>query len=247
MTQLVGLTGLKRSGKDSAALQLVGHHGFVRVAFADPVKRVLADLNPYVTRPTEDQRVSQLFAEIQTLEHRIGKAFTVNTVAPIRSSHVTMAVRRLDPLLSGDRRMTEVLALVDGNWDRLKEDSKDVLPDTSAEIRRLQQIIGTEIGRQLVSDTIWVDTAMFTVKRMRDRGNPVVISDCRFDNEAQAVRDAGGIMVRVDRPSLTSQPVDGHASEQGVADELIDEVIVNDGDLDDLHASIDSLLDKVRA
>lgn len=247
MTQLVGLTGLKRSGKDTAAMNLINKHRFVRVAFADPVKQVLADLNPHVTRPSEDQRVSQLFAEIQDLEHRIGKAFSANTVAAIRTSHVTMAVRRLDPLLSGDHRMADVLARVDGNWDRLKEDSKDIASETAAEIRRLQQIIGTEIGRQMVSDTIWVDTAMDTVEKLRDRGKSVVISDCRFDNEAQAILDAGGTVVRIDRPSLAGQPVDGHASERGVADDLIDEVIVNDGDLHDLHASTDNVIAKVRA
>lgn len=63
MTQLLGLTGLKRSGKDTAALRLMNRHSFIRVAFADPVKQALTDLNPYVVPPTKDHRVTQLYDE----------------------------------------------------------------------------------------------------------------------------------------------------------------------------------------
>lgn len=44
---LVGLTGKKRSGKDTAAARLVGEHGFRRLAFADPMRDALAALNPW--------------------------------------------------------------------------------------------------------------------------------------------------------------------------------------------------------
>ena len=245
MAQLIGLTGLKRSGKDTAALRLMDRHQFVRVAFADPVKHALAELNPYVTRPSEDHRVSKIYAEINTLERRIVKAFAKHTVTTIKPSHVTMAVRRLDPLLAGDQRLTEVLGAVDGDWNRLKEDSGDVPFETAVEIRRLQQVLATEVAREMISTTIWVDTAMAAVRQSMDRGVSVVISDCRFDNEAQAIKNAGGIVARIDRPSLNGRPVDGHASEQGVADDLVDAVITNDGTLADLHASTDQLITKV--
>lgn len=45
---LLGLTGKKRSGKDSLAGVLVARYGFVRVAFADPLKEAAAALNPIV-------------------------------------------------------------------------------------------------------------------------------------------------------------------------------------------------------
>lgn len=45
---IVGLSGRKRSGKDSLADHLTAHHGFARVAFADPLKDVLLGLNPDV-------------------------------------------------------------------------------------------------------------------------------------------------------------------------------------------------------
>ena len=45
---LVGLTGKKRSGKDTFAAVLVEEFGFTRVAFADPLKDAALALNPIV-------------------------------------------------------------------------------------------------------------------------------------------------------------------------------------------------------
>ncbi|HVE24374.1 MAG TPA: hypothetical protein VNC22_03175 [Sporichthya sp.] len=46
--QLIGLIGKKRVGKDTAAKFLIEDHGFVRYAFADPLKATMLDLNPYL-------------------------------------------------------------------------------------------------------------------------------------------------------------------------------------------------------
>lgn len=47
---LLGLVGKKRTGKDTLAQRLVEEHGFVRVAFADPLKRAAIDLDPLIER-----------------------------------------------------------------------------------------------------------------------------------------------------------------------------------------------------
>jgi hypothetical protein len=44
----VGLSGLARSGKDTAAAYLVAHHGFTRFAFADIMKDAVYALDPLV-------------------------------------------------------------------------------------------------------------------------------------------------------------------------------------------------------
>lgn len=45
---VVGLTGLMRAGKDSVADILVRDHGFVKMSFAAPLKRMVKNLNPIV-------------------------------------------------------------------------------------------------------------------------------------------------------------------------------------------------------
>lgn len=45
---ILGIAGRKGSGKDTVGDYLVARHGFVRVAFADPVKRVARDLWPHL-------------------------------------------------------------------------------------------------------------------------------------------------------------------------------------------------------
>jgi len=43
---IIGLSGYARSGKDTVAKYLVEHHSFTRVAFADPIRNLLWDMNP---------------------------------------------------------------------------------------------------------------------------------------------------------------------------------------------------------
>lgn len=46
---LIGLTGKKQSGKDTAADYLVQHRGFTKLAFASKLKAMLYDINPVVS------------------------------------------------------------------------------------------------------------------------------------------------------------------------------------------------------
>ena len=45
---IIGLSGYAQSGKDTVAKFLVENHGFERVAFADPIRDLLYELNPIV-------------------------------------------------------------------------------------------------------------------------------------------------------------------------------------------------------
>jgi hypothetical protein len=45
---IIGLSGYAQSGKDTVAKYLVENHGFERVAFADPIRDLLYEMNPTV-------------------------------------------------------------------------------------------------------------------------------------------------------------------------------------------------------
>lgn len=69
------------------------------------------------------------------------------------------------------------------------------------------------------------------------QGQPVVITDCRFPNEARMVRQLGGQIWQVVRPGH-EPPRTGHASETDGSEFAPDVVIVNDGSVEDLRAKV---------
>lgn len=110
--------------------------------------------------------------------------------------------------------------------------------------RELLQLFGTEFGRNLVSESIWIDLAMQKADRYASVGVSVVITDVRFDNEAEAVRGAGGRVWRVvrDAPSCLAGSTSIHASERGISDRLVDVTVPNNGTMADLRAEVDAAM-----
>lgn len=97
------------------------------------------------------------------------------------------------------------------------------------EIRRLLQAMGTEVGRNLLGEDLWVD-ALF--KSIRDK--PLVaITNVRFPNEYYATKQRQGVVWRIIRPGFT--PALGHVSDTAL-DHVKDwdEIIDNNGGLEDL-------------
>jgi hypothetical protein len=67
--------------------------------------------------------------------------------------------------------------------------------------RQVMQKIGTNIFRQIKHD-VWSSATINKIKK--DRPNVAVIADCRFPNEVEAVRDAGGIVIKLTRNPYNS-------------------------------------------
>jgi len=103
--------------------------------------------------------------------------------------------------------------------------------------RELLQTLGTEWGREMVRDDIWIRIAM----RRAAEYTHVAVTDVRFTNEAEAIVDAGGQVWRVERPGAGLGGAAGeHASEAGIPDHLVNQVIRNVGTLDDLEEAVDA-------
>jgi hypothetical protein len=103
-------------------------------------------------------------------------------------------------------------------WDGRKDDTG----------RRLLQELGVG-ARDVLGADVWVDALM------RDLPGRVVITDVRFPNEVEAIWDRGGVVVKVVRPGVG--PARGHVSETAI-DHLALPIVVNDGDVFDLHAAL---------
>jgi hypothetical protein len=108
--------------------------------------------------------------------------------------------------------------------------------------RQLMQLLGTEWGRHMISANLWLD---LTQQRLEASASGTwetpnfVISDVRFENEADFIRQHGGVIVHLQRSDAPK--VNPHASEAGVSLHKDDLVLVNDGDLPTLYAQIERL------
>jgi hypothetical protein len=114
------------------------------------------------------------------------------------------------------------------------EDVKEMYP----EVRGYQQRLGTEGGRAVLGEDVWVD-ALF---RDFETWGPSIVTDVRFPNEADAIRARGGLVVAIRRPDQTLIREAGHVSENALAGYLFDDVILNDGPVSQLHDRVRQLI-----
>ena len=132
------------------------------------------------------------------------------------------AVYRLNPIVehsdeTGPVRVQEIVNRA--GW----EEAKVLYP----EVRRLLQVIGTEVGRELIHEDIWVSIAMSKIKNNED----IVITDVRYLNEVQAIQDAYGILVKINRPGVG--PVNDHVSDAGLPDDMFNFILNNNGSIEE--------------
>jgi len=69
--------------------------------------------------------------------------------------------------------------------------------------RHAMQTLGTEWGRNLLGDDIWVNA--LRNKLLAYPNQKYVITDLRFENEVEMVKDLGGTVVRINRQELTDK------------------------------------------
>lgn len=140
---------------------------------------------------------------------------------------------RMNPIVGVSHYGQEVF-LVDVinrfTWDGYKE------TEWGEEIRRLLQRIGTECGRQLISDTIWIDATLGPDKIIDEP--KIVVPDVRFPNEFNEIQNRGGMLIRIERPGI--EAANDHVSEHALAAywPYYDTIIVNDGSINQLHDKV---------
>lgn len=150
----------------------------------------------------------------------------VSFADPIRE-----ALYRLNPEIDVDGYDMRLKAAIDlMGWEQLKE--------LSTGLRGLMQRMGTEVGREMFGENIWVDTALKGIAPE----DKVVITDVRFPNEADAIQATGGKLWRVERPGVG--PANDHPSESALDTYEFPTKLANEGTLEDLWKKVDLELDK---
>lgn len=101
--------------------------------------------------------------------------------------------------------------------------------------RQALQTLGTEWGRDCIGEDLWVDIAKI---KMQSAEN-IVISDVRFDNEARAIAEMGGLVFEIVRGD--TEQVNEHSSESGISDYLINSTITNNSTIEHFNNEIEYL------
>jgi hypothetical protein len=110
-------------------------------------------------------------------------------------------------------------------------------------VRDLLQKLGTEAMREGLHTNVWVNALMADYKpgpfypevSTEDHAKLPnwIITDTRFPNEAQAIKDKGGVVIKVDRPGVSA--INTHTSETALDDWNFDYIIHNNGDINQLE------------
>jgi len=127
--------------------------------------------------------------------------------------------------------------------DDLDKNKEQIHPFWKTTPRKILQYMGTEIFREKikevipwVSDNFWVEKLKQSYLDLQKKyGNDinVVITDCRFLNECNAVKKMGGYIIGIIRPLI--KQADEHVSEKEFDLIKKDYVVINDSTIQELH------------
>jgi hypothetical protein len=165
-----------------------------------------------------------------------------------------------------DRKMLEGITPESRSWREAPDKFWSSICGIELSPRLALQLYGTECMRTVFSDDIW---AAAVIKRWNDSGQPdTVITDCRFKNESEQIKNNDGYVIRVKRgeepdwyddyfqlmennswfeiSQFRSAGVFPHISETDWIGLDFDHVLTNDGTLNELYFKIKEIINKIR-
>jgi hypothetical protein len=174
------------SGKTTSADYLVNAYGYERLAFARPVKEISAEILTLLedhigaNGPSVIAMKSPTEKEVEEMRRQITEHYSGPNAA-----HKPIIVDQDNVTITRQRKV----------WTFADVEQNKGNPA----VRKLLQLVGTELGRELIGyENVWVDRL---IRAAYGKDN-VVIDDCRFPNEAAALREHGFTLVRVTRPDI---------------------------------------------
>lgn len=137
--------------------------------------------------------------------------------------------------------------------EKLKE---EIDPRWGVSPRKLLQIVGTDIFQHSINQFIpelkgeprnhWVNLfkEWYLTELAKNPEIKVVIADARFIHEVKAIKELGGIVIKINRTIGENINNDTHLSEMeidSIPDDMIDHIINNDDTLDELYLKINQI------
>jgi len=113
-------------------------------------------------------------------------------------------------------------------------------------VRQLLIDIGTGLGRSY-NNNIWLENFDFKIKNNKSKNkNMVILTDCRFKNEFDYVKNKGFFTVKVLRRNSTIINHISETEQDTISESDFDYVIHNNGSLDSLRKEVKILVKKLQ-
>lgn len=133
------------------------------------------------------------------------------------------------------------------NDDQLYGDKKEIDDEFwKTTPRKVLQYVGTNMFREHmkniiphIENNIWVEVVKKQIldERKQNPNATFVITDIRFENEAQLIRDLGGIVIKLKRND-SEIIIDNHASEQEIDMLYADYEFTNNNTIEELYEKV---------
>ena len=243
---IIGISGKAGSGKDTVAEYLVEKHGYMKISFADPLKRFAASVFGYNAQqlwgPSEFRNAEESMLEDGWYDARKN----LEKHGKLWLTEIQLERKKRAEI---DEQYVQLLHWFDG----LQRDYPSAISP-----RVVLQTLGTEFGRHVLGKEVWVEYMIYVADKVLEPGHTytpvsglsssptptgVIVSDLRFLNEIKAINLVGGKIIKITRSDAGDTPgVENHASEkeqEQFSAENFDFLLNNEGSLDDLFAAVD--------
>jgi hypothetical protein len=172
---------------------------------------------------------------------RIGAGKT--TIARHLQNQGAVTVKFADPLKAMIRALLKIQDIDDQTIERMVNGDLREVPSpylNNRTPRYAMQTLGTEWGRLLMDENLWVDIWSRRVDKNSKNGIQSITDDLRFPNEEVAIRKLqDSKIIKVVRAGHTGGT---HPSETNVDVIVPDFIIQNDGSIESLHERVDIYL-----
>lgn len=201
---VIGLAGRARSGKDTAAEELINGHGYKKMTFAGPIKKLALLIDPVIDATIEEKVVGRNWWGGKRVER---------VTLPVRVSHA-LANAGFETLEEGESYLKENFPEYRRFLQHLGTDAREVLGE-NVWVDRLIREIRAHDGNVVVTD-------------VRFPNEVEALDSLETDDQIRVVDT-----LRIVRASADSV-VDAHPSEALVDTLIVDGRIENEGSPEDL-------------
>lgn len=149
------------------------------------------------------------------------------------------ALLRIDPLINNDSygliRVSDFSKRINYDYVKMKEDK---------EVRRLLQVIGTDVVRDMINEDAWVDIAKNKIKKNIESNKLSILTGIRFPNELNMKKcfpNSLDIYIERSFNANNEESIEKHSSELSLSRDDFSLIIENNEDLNSLKKKADYL------